>query len=84
MLHVSKFEKYVDIPGTHNEGSTYLVLQLMQKHKLSKNDNRIWFGQLFGTSDPISYNLANLGYNVAKYLPYGPVKDAMPYLLRRA
>jgi proline dehydrogenase len=70
--------------GTHNEESTYLLLQLMQKHKLAKNDNRIWFGQLFGMSDHISYNLANLGYNVAKYLPYGPVKDVMPYLLRRA
>ena len=70
--------------GTHNEESTYLLMQLMQKHKLVKNDNRIWFGQLFGMSDHISYNLANLGYNVAKYLPYGPVKDVMPYLLRRA
>ena len=70
--------------GTHNEESNYLLLQLIQKHKLAKNDNRIWFGQLFGMSDHISYNLANLGYNVAKYLPYGPVKDVMPYLLRRA
>lgn len=70
--------------GTHNEESTYLLLHLMQKHNVAKNDNRIWFGQLFGMSDHISYNLANLGYNVAKYLPYGPVKDVMPYLLRRA
>lgn len=70
--------------GTHNEESTYLLLKLMQRHKLAENDKRIWFGQLFGMSDHISYNLANCGYNVAKYLPYGPVKDVMPYLLRRA
>lgn len=70
--------------GTHNEESTYLLLQLMKRHKLAENDKRVWFGQLFGMSDHISYNLANLGYNVAKYLPYGPVKDVMPYLHRRA
>ena len=70
--------------GTHNEESTCLLLQLMEEHKIAANDNRIWFGQLFGMSDHISYNLANLGYNVAKYLPYGPVKQVMPYLLRRA
>lgn len=70
--------------GTHNEESTYLLLQLMRSRNIAENDKRIWFGQLFGMSDHISYNLANLGYNVAKYLPYGPVKDVMPYLLRRA
>lgn len=70
--------------GTYNEESTYLLLQLMTSCKIVKNDKRIWFGQLFGMSDHISYNLANLRYNVAKYLPYVPVKDVMPYLLRRA
>lgn len=70
--------------GTHNEKSTYLLMDIMKKNGLSINDKRIWFGQLYGMSDNISYNLAVEGYNVAKYLPFGPVKDVMPYLIRRA
>ena len=70
--------------GTHNEESSYLVMQLLQEKNLSYNDDRVWFGQLFGMSDHISFNLSNTGYNVAKYLPFGPVKDVMPYLIRRA
>jgi proline dehydrogenase len=70
--------------GTHNEESSYLLMEMMKKNNLSGNDKRIWFGQLYGMSDNISYNLSELGYNVAKYLPFGPVKDVMPYLIRRA
>ncbi len=70
--------------GTHNEESSYLAMDIMQQLSLDKNDNRIWFGQLYGMSDHISFNLAALGYNVAKYVPFGPVKDVMPYLIRRA
>ena len=70
--------------GTHNEESSYLLMDLVNNSKLNKKDVRIWFGQLFGMSDHISYNLAKEGYNVAKYLPYGPVRDVMPYLIRRA
>ncbi|GGF21077.1 proline dehydrogenase family protein [Flavobacterium limi] len=70
--------------GTHNELSSYKLMELMQGRGILKNDNRIWFGQLYGMSDNISYNLAENGYNVAKYLPFGPVKDVMPYLIRRA
>ncbi len=70
--------------GTHNELSSYKLMQLMAEKGLSNNDNRIWFGQLYGMSDNISYNLAANGYNVAKYLPFGPVRDVMPYLIRRA
>jgi proline dehydrogenase len=70
--------------GTHNEESSYLVMDLMKARGLANNDSRVWFGQLFGMSDNISFNLANLGYNVAKYVPFGPVKDVMPYLIRRA
>jgi proline dehydrogenase len=70
--------------GTHNELSSYKVIELMKSKGIAKNDNRIWFGQLYGMSDNISYNLAARGYNVAKYLPFGPVRDVMPYLIRRA
>ncbi|MFK8060813.1 MAG: proline dehydrogenase family protein [Polaribacter sp.] len=70
--------------GTHNEESSYLAMKLAKKKGVKENDNRLWFGQLFGMSDHISYNLANEGYNVAKYLPFGPVRDVMPYLIRRA
>jgi proline dehydrogenase len=70
--------------GSHNEQSSYLALEIMDAKGLLRNDNRIWFGQLYGMSDHISYNLAAEGYNVAKYIPFGPVKDVMPYLIRRA
>lgn len=70
--------------GTHNEDSSYLFMNLIDKYNFNKNDKRIWFGQLYGMSDHISYNLAAAGYNVAKYLPFGPVRDVMPYLIRRA
>lgn len=70
--------------GTHNEGSCYRIMELMDENSLAPNDLRIWFGQLYGMSDHISFNLAKHGYNVAKYLPFGPVRDVMPYLIRRA
>lgn len=70
--------------GTHNEESTYFLMNLMEEKGIKTNDNRVWFGQLYGMSDNISYNLSDHGYNVAKYLPFGPVKDVMPYLIRRA
>lgn len=70
--------------GTHNEDSSYKLIELMAHKGIVKNDFRVWFGQLYGMSDNISFNLAAEGYNVAKYLPFGPVKDVMPYLIRRA
>lgn len=70
--------------GTHNEASCYLLTDLMEQKDLAPNDDRIYFSQLYGMSDNLSYNLANAGYNVAKYVPYGPVEAVMPYLLRRA
>lgn len=70
--------------GTHNEESSYKLMEMQQANNIAKNDKRIWYGQLYGMSDNISYNLASHGYNVAKYLPFGPVRDVMPYLIRRA
>ncbi|GEM54738.1 proline dehydrogenase [Flavobacterium branchiophilum] len=70
--------------GTHNEISSYKLMDLMQQNNIPSQSTKIWFGQLYGMSDNISYNLAANGYHVAKYLPFGPVKDVMPYLIRRA
>ena len=70
--------------GSHNEESNYKLTLIMDKHGLKPNDKRIGFGQLYGMSDHISFNLAHEGYNVIKYVPYGPLKSTMPYLIRRA
>ena len=70
--------------GTHNEISNLHLVGLMERQGLAKNDSRIWFAQLYGMSDHISFNLADAGYNVAKYMPYGPVRNILPYLIRRA
>lgn len=70
--------------GTHNEASAMLLVKLMQQNNLQANHSHVWFSQLLGMSDHISFNVANAGYNVAKYVPYGPVRDVLPYLIRRA
>ena len=70
--------------GSHNEKSALVLCELMAQYGIEKSDKRIYVAQLLGMSDHISYNLAYAGYNVAKYVPYGPVKEVMPYLLRRA
>ncbi len=70
--------------GSHNEESNYLAMELMRQREIANNDTRVWFGQLYGMSDHISFNMAAEGYNVSKYLPFGPVKNVMPYLMRRA
>lgn len=70
--------------GSHNEYSNRYLTELMAQRGLKPNDERIWFAQLYGMSDNISFNLAKAGYRVAKYVPYGPVRSVMPYLFRRA
>lgn len=70
--------------GSHNENSNYLLTELISEFKLDKNDERIYFAQLYGMSDHISFNLADAGYNVVKYVPYGKIETVMPYLFRRA
>jgi proline dehydrogenase len=72
------------VAGTHNENSALLLTELMEKHKVSPDNKMVYFAQLYGMSDHISYNLSNAGYNVAKYVPYGPVREVLPYLIRRA
>ncbi len=70
--------------GTHNEDSCYKAAAIMQQKGLQPGNNHVYFSQLYGMSDNITFNLADAGYNVSKYLPYGPVKDVIPYLMRRA
>jgi proline dehydrogenase len=70
--------------GSHNEESALYLIDLMVKKGIAPSDKRIYFAQLLGMSDHISFNLSNAGCNVAKYVPYGPVKEVMPYLMRRA
>ncbi len=72
------------ICGSHNEYSNYYLTVLLDKHSMNNDDQRVWFSQLYGMSDNISFNLAKAGFNVVKYVPYGPVKHVMPYLFRRA
>ncbi|WP_459742374.1 proline dehydrogenase family protein [Polaribacter sp. OB-PA-B3] len=84
ILYMMEHKKMALFAGTHNEESSYLLLKLAEQYKIPKDDKRLWFGQLYGMSDHISFNLAELGYNVAKYVPFGPVRDVMPYLIRRA
>jgi proline dehydrogenase len=81
---IENIDKIHFCAGTHNEESSLLLTKLMEKHQIDKTDKRIYFAQLLGMSDHISFNLAHEGYNVSKYVPYGPIKEVMPYLLRRA
>lgn len=70
--------------ASHNEKSSMLVVAKMKEKNIPANHPHIYFSQLLGMSDHISYNLASAGYNVSKYVPYGPVRDVLPYLIRRA
>ena len=70
--------------ATHNEKSSQLLAALIEEHGLPRNHPHIYFSQLYGMSDHLTYNLAERGYNVVKYVPYGEVKTMIPYLIRRA
>ncbi|MEO8573307.1 MAG: proline dehydrogenase family protein [Pyrinomonadaceae bacterium] len=72
------------VAGTHNERSTHLLAQMMHQRGLKHDHPHIFYSQLYGMSDNLSYVLAKNGYSVSKYVPYGPVADAVPYLIRRA
>ena len=81
LAHIDGISVFI---GSHNEMSNYLALQIMEDKGIAKDDPRVWFSQLYGMSEHISYNLAKAGYNVAKLVPFGPVRDVVPYLIRRA
>lgn len=70
--------------GTHNEQSSMMLATALDNRGIMRNDQRVFFAQLYGMSDHLSFNLANAGFNVAKYLPYGPIREVIPYLIRRA
>ena len=81
---ITHIDRMAVMAGTHNEQSALLLARLMEVRGIARNDRRVWFAQLLGMSDNISYNMADAGYNVAKYVPYGPVRAVLPYLIRRA
>ncbi len=81
---IENIERISICAGTHNEKSSLLLTEIMKDHKVLENDERVFFSQLLGMSDHISFNLSKVNFNVAKYVPYGPVKEVMPYLIRRA
>jgi len=81
---LQNLDKLAVFIGTHNEKSCMTAAQFMEENKIPNNHPRVYFSQLFGMSDNISFNMAHEEYHVAKYLPYGPVKDVAPYLMRRA
>lgn len=81
LAHIDAISLFI---GSHNEVSNYLALQIMEDKNIAIDDPRVWFGQLYGMSDHISFNLAKINYNAAKLVPFGPVRDVVPYLMRRA
>ncbi|MBB2150649.1 proline dehydrogenase family protein [Pedobacter gandavensis] len=81
MAHINEI---AIVCGTHNEDSCRVLANLLDKHKVDHNHPHVYFAQLLGMSDNLSFNLSDAGYNVAKYVPYGPIKAVMPYLFRRA
>lgn len=81
---VEHIDRFAICAGTHNEESSAKLVKLMEDKGIGKDDKRVYFAQLLGMSDHISFNLSNAGFNVAKYVPYGPIKEVMPYLIRRA
>lgn len=81
---VERLDVFAICAGSHNEDSANVLVDLIAQKQLDIKDDRLYFAQLLGMSDHISFNLSSYGYNVAKYMPYGPVKEVMPYLIRRA
>lgn len=81
LQHLGKIAVFI---GTHNEDSCMQAANYMMQHGIAPDSEYVFFSQLYGMSDNITFNLADAGFHVSKYLPYGPVKDVLPYLMRRA
>ncbi|CAN5779636.1 proline dehydrogenase family protein [soil metagenome] len=81
---LDNIEEIAFVAGTHNEKSIQILVQKMEEKEISHDHRHVFFSQLYGMSDNLSYVLAKNNYHVSKYVPYGPVKDAVPYLIRRA
>jgi len=79
--HLNQLSLFI---GTHNEASCMKAVAVMEERQIPHSHPHVWFAQLYGMSDNITFNLADAGYHAVKYLPYGPVKDVIPYLMRRA
>lgn len=81
---ITNIKEIAFVAGTHNEGSCRILADLLDAGNIDHNHPHVYFSQLLGMSDNLSFNLAHSHYNVAKYVPYGPVKAVLPYLFRRA
>lgn len=81
---IDRLDRISICSGTHNESSSIYLTKLMKEKGIPAHHPSVYFSQLYGMSDHISFNLANKGFNVAKYVPYGPVEEVLPYLIRRA
>jgi proline dehydrogenase len=81
---VDHIDRIAFVAGTHNEQSCQLLAELLSDKNIDPKNPHVYFSQLLGMSDNLSFNLANANYNVAKYVPYGPIKAVLPYLFRRA
>ncbi len=80
---IEKLDRFELCAGTHNEHSNKSLAELIKKSRLSNDNKKVYFAQLYGMSDNLTYNLAKAGYNTAKYLPYGEISIVLPYLFRR-
>jgi proline dehydrogenase len=81
---IDHIDRIAIVAGTHNEQSCQLLVELLSDKNIDPKNPHVYFSQLLGMSDNLSFNLANADYNVAKYVPYGPIKAVLPYLFRRA
>lgn len=81
---VERLDRLAFCAGSHNEASNALLAKCLDEAGIRADDPRVWSAQLLGMSDHISFNLSQSGLNVAKYVPFGPIRETIPYLIRRA